>query len=81
MRAFAFPEFGAGPTLQEIDRPEPAAGEVRVRVHAASVNGFDLAVAAGYLNGMMEHRFPCPSRAFQERACRCRWAQGQLPAS
>jgi NADPH2:quinone reductase len=58
MRAFAFPEFGATPTLQEIDRPEPAAGEVRVRVQAASVNGFDLAVAAGYLNGMMEHRFP-----------------------
>jgi NADPH:quinone reductase-like Zn-dependent oxidoreductase len=27
-------------------------------VHAASLNGFDLAVANGYLQGMMEHRFP-----------------------
>ena len=31
---------------------------MRVRVHAASVNGFDVAVANGYLKGMMEHRFP-----------------------
>ncbi|MEV7649129.1 NADP-dependent oxidoreductase [Arthrobacter sp. NPDC089319] len=38
--------------------PEPAEGEVRVRVHAASVNGFDLSVASGRLEGMMEHRFP-----------------------
>ena len=58
MRALAFDEFGAAPALHDIDLPEPAAGEVRVRVHAASVNGFDLAVAAGYLKDMMEHRFP-----------------------
>ena len=38
--------------------PEPAAGEIRVRVRAASVNGFDLAVAAGYSKDAMEHRFP-----------------------
>jgi len=31
---------------------------VLVKVHAASVNGFDLAVANGHLNGAMEHRFP-----------------------
>jgi NADPH2:quinone reductase len=58
MRALAVADFGAAPALHDIDLPEPAAGEVRVRVHAASVNGFDLAVAAGYLKGMMEHRFP-----------------------
>nr|WP_269329726.1 NADP-dependent oxidoreductase [Kineosporia babensis] len=29
-----------------------------VRVQASSVNGFDLAVSAGYLAGMMEHRYP-----------------------
>ncbi len=58
MRAVAFAEFGAAPQVHDIAIPEPAEGEVRVRVRAASVNGFDLAVAAGYLDGMMEHRFP-----------------------
>lgn len=58
MQAVAFTEFGAAPEMRELDVPEPAAGEVRVHVHAASVNGFDLAVANGYLKDMMEHRFP-----------------------
>lgn len=58
MRAFVLPEFGATPDLTEIEVPEPAEGEVRVRVHAASVNGFDLSVAKSYLKDMMEHRFP-----------------------
>ncbi|HEY3338460.1 MAG TPA: NADP-dependent oxidoreductase [Propionicimonas sp.] len=58
MRAVAFAEFGAAPEVQDIAIPEPAEGEVRVQVRAASVNGIDLAIAAGYLNGMMEHRFP-----------------------
>lgn len=58
MKAVALSAFDETPGLIEIDTPTPAEGEVRVRVHAASVNGFDLAVANGYLNGMMEHRFP-----------------------
>ena len=58
MRALALTEFGTAPRLIDLDTPEPGEGEVRVRVHAASVNGFDLAVANGYLNGLMEHRFP-----------------------
>jgi NADPH:quinone reductase-like Zn-dependent oxidoreductase len=58
MHALVISDFGAGPELSELDKPEPAAGEVLVRVRAASVNGFDQAVAAGYLKGMMEHRFP-----------------------
>jgi NADPH:quinone reductase-like Zn-dependent oxidoreductase len=58
MRAFALTGFGETPTIVEIPLPEPAEGEVRVRVHAASVNGFDLSVASGRLEGMMEHRFP-----------------------
>ncbi|WEO77572.1 NADP-dependent oxidoreductase [Cryobacterium sp. SO2] len=58
MRVITLPEFGSALELAEIDTPQPAAGEVRVRVHAASVNGFDLAVAAGYLKDHMEHRFP-----------------------
>ena len=51
-------DFGATPKLLDIERPAPGAGEVRERERAASVNGFDTAVAAGYLKGMMEQRFP-----------------------
>lgn len=58
MRALAVTAFGTAPEVVDIAIPEPANAEVRVRVHAASINGFDLAVANGYLDGMMEHRFP-----------------------
>jgi NADPH2:quinone reductase len=58
MRVFALTEFGSDPRIVDIEVPEPAEGEVRVRVHAASVNGFDLSVAAGLVKDMMEHRFP-----------------------
>ncbi len=58
MRAIVLSEQGAGPTLAELHTPQPGAGEVLVRVQASSVNGFDTAVAAGYLAGVMEHRFP-----------------------
>ena len=58
MRTVAFTAFGAAPEVLEIERPAPGPGEVHVRVHAASINGFDLAVAHGYLEGLMEHRFP-----------------------
>jgi NADPH:quinone reductase len=58
MRALVLTDFGNTPELTDLDLPEPAEGEVRVRVHAASVNGFDIAVANSYLQGMMEHRFP-----------------------
>ena len=44
--------------IGDLPIPEPASGEVRVRVRAASVNGFDLAVAAGLTKDYMEHRFP-----------------------
>lgn len=58
MRAFVLPEIGSAPALTELPVPKPGEGEVRVRVHAASINAFDLSVAGGQLAGMMEHRFP-----------------------
>jgi NADPH:quinone reductase-like Zn-dependent oxidoreductase len=58
MRAFALQETGAAPAVVELPDPTPGPGEVLVRVSASSVNGFDAAVAAGMLQGMMEHRFP-----------------------
>jgi NADPH:quinone reductase-like Zn-dependent oxidoreductase len=38
--------------------PEPGAGEILVRVHAAGMNPFDWKVAEGALEGVVEHRFP-----------------------
>jgi NADPH:quinone reductase len=58
MKAFALREFDQAPEVTEVDLPTPAAGEVRVRVRAASLNGFDLGVASSRAKGMMEHRFP-----------------------
>jgi NADPH:quinone reductase-like Zn-dependent oxidoreductase len=49
---------GASPEVAEVPTPQPGAGEVLVKVRTSSVNGFDLSVAAGYVVGMMEHRFP-----------------------
>ncbi len=37
----------------DLPTPEPAAGEVLVEVEAASANGFDLSVAAGYMWDMI----------------------------
>ena len=58
MKVVVLSEFGRAPEVLEIEVPTPGPAEVRVRVHAASVNGFDVAVANGYLQGAMEHRFP-----------------------
>ncbi|MCA0252270.1 MAG: NADP-dependent oxidoreductase [Propionibacteriaceae bacterium] len=58
MKALTQTAFGTDPEPTDLPLPEPGPGEVRVRVQAASVNGFDLAVAAGYLDGVLEHRFP-----------------------
>src|SRR5437763_14221105 len=58
MKAIATTDFGAPAMLVEVPAPEPAEGEILVRVTDSSINGFDLSVAKGYLKGMMEHRFP-----------------------
>jgi CBS domain-containing protein len=58
MKAIAIHEFGAPPSLHSLAVREPGEGEVLVRVTASSVNGFDLAVAGGHRNGLMEHHCP-----------------------
>ena len=58
MRAMAIDDFGTTPTLHDLPVPLPVEGEIRVRVLAASVNGFDLAVAAGLVQGLMPYAFP-----------------------
>jgi NADPH:quinone reductase-like Zn-dependent oxidoreductase len=58
MRAFALDAFGQPGSIHEVPEPEPAEGQVRVLVAAASLNPFDNAVLQGYLKDRMEHRFP-----------------------
>lgn len=58
MRALTVPSVPATPAVAEVPTPRPEAGELLVKIAASSVNGFDAATAAGYLQGMMEHRFP-----------------------
>ena len=51
-------EAASSPELVELEKPEPGEGEIRVKVAAASVNGFDLAVAAGHTKGLVEQAYP-----------------------
>jgi NADPH:quinone reductase-like Zn-dependent oxidoreductase len=58
MRAIGITARDTGPAELDLPAPEPGAGEVRVAVEAASINGFDAAVAAGYVWDMLPHQFP-----------------------
>jgi len=58
MRAVVTENYGLPPTVAEVETPTPGPGEVRVKVRSSSLNGFDTALARGYLKEMMEHRFP-----------------------
>ena len=58
MRAFVLQDFERQPTVADIPTPEAGPGQVLVRVRAASVNGIDLSIASGRLQGMLEYDFP-----------------------
>jgi len=58
MRAVTLDAVPASPTVSDLPDPRPEAGELLVRVAASSINGFDAATIAGYVQGIMEHRFP-----------------------
>lgn len=58
MRAVAIQHRDEAPTLLDLDGPVPGDGEIRVAVEAASINGFDAAVAAGYVWDALPHEFP-----------------------
>jgi NADPH:quinone reductase-like Zn-dependent oxidoreductase len=58
MKAFTITARDTQPTVHDLPQPEPAAGEVLVEVEAATVNGFDVSVAAGYVFDMLPHEFP-----------------------
>ncbi|MFC4911022.1 NADP-dependent oxidoreductase [Actinomadura gamaensis] len=58
MRAIAVSEYGATPSLMDLDRPEPGPGEVLVKLVAAGMNPFDWKVADGDFEGAVPVRFP-----------------------
>jgi NADPH:quinone reductase-like Zn-dependent oxidoreductase len=58
MKAYGITARDSQPTQLDVTQPEPGPGEILVTVEAASVNGFDLSVAAGYVWEMLPHEFP-----------------------
>jgi len=58
MKAFGLADENASAAVIEVPTPDAGAGEVRIRVSASSVNGYDAFVASGMGRGMMEHRYP-----------------------
>jgi len=60
MKAIRFHAYG-GPevlTYEDAPKPEPAAGEVLVKVHATSVNPIDWKIRAGHMKGFRDYPLP-----------------------
>ena len=58
MKALALASFDDPAAVIDVPDPEAGAGEVLVRVRAASVNAFDVMVAAGYMKDFVPYGFP-----------------------
>src|SRR3954453_4268373 len=58
MKAFAVASRNDSPVVHEFPRPQPGPDEGLIAVEAASVSGFDVSVAAGYVWDMLPHEFP-----------------------
>ena len=60
MKAVRFHAYGTPEVLvyEDAPKPEPAAGEVLVKVHATSVNPIDWKIRAGHLKGFRDYALP-----------------------
>lgn len=58
MKAVVATDFGTQPEFVDLPTPEPGAGEILVRIHAAGVNPFDWKVTDGALKDSVAHTFP-----------------------
>ncbi|MDG4809963.1 NADP-dependent oxidoreductase [Micromonospora sp. WMMD1120] len=60
MKAVRFHEFGGPEVLryEDVDRPTPGAGQVRIRVAATSFNGVDGNIRAGFMQGPIPVELP-----------------------
>jgi len=58
IKALALEGFDRPPVVIEVPAPQPASGELLVRVHAASVNAYDAFVAMGMAKDFMAYEFP-----------------------
>jgi|SRR5579872_276171 len=60
MKAVRFHTYGTPDVLvyEDVPKPEPAAGEVLVKVHATSVNPIDWKIRAGYLKSFRDYPLP-----------------------
>lgn len=58
MRAAVLNEYGAGPVVAEVDRPELPDDSVMVEVHAAAINPIDWIVMDGNLKDMLPYELP-----------------------
>jgi NADPH2:quinone reductase len=58
MKAFAFDGFGEQGSVRDLPVPDPAEGQLRLRIAVAGANPFDAAVVQGSLKDHMEHRSP-----------------------
>ncbi len=58
MKALALTAFDVPPAVIDVAEPVAGPGEVLVRVHAASVNAFDVTVAGGFAKDFMPYEFP-----------------------
>jgi NADPH:quinone reductase-like Zn-dependent oxidoreductase len=60
MKAVQFAEYGGPEVLQivEVDEPHAGAGQVRIAVHAAGVNGIDWKIRAGFMRDQSPRTLP-----------------------